>query len=315
VPYLPRPGAAAPEPPAEPLLRLTLSCLRCGRTGAFEFESAFLSPDPEAASRIGWDGVLLPTIVRCPACGAEDDYALNGDTPLVLTAELLKVTSGVPSRVQVALCQLWDGTVVHRSLQGLQRLRALADQQPASGEAWRRLGNYCEKIHRLDEAERAWRRAVEVDADEGEAAFSLAALLAGRGDVPGALTYIGASLERLPRRAELTPEARRQFLQAILEMIREYLEHSRAELALMAVLDDGGTGTEHAVTMSSVSLRRVADWGRLLDILAGGRVFAASLTSDIPAEETILERILAAPQRPSAAARNREKARRKRARR
>ena len=298
-------------------MRLNLKCLSCGRTWFFELEHAFVSPDPQGASNEGWDGVLLSTIVRCPTCGAEDSYALAGDAQLVILGELVKATSGAESRVRIALCRIWDGTIVHRASHGLKRLRELAEQQPASGEAWRRLGNYCEKIDLAAEAESAWRRAVEVDEGEGEAAFSLATLLAGRGDVAGALHYIDASLKRLPRRAKLSPGQRRTFLRAVLEMLREFLTLSKHELALMVALDSGGAGDERVVTLSSIALRRIRSWDRLLDLLAGGTTFAASLVTELPEEETILERLLSAPPRstpiakgPASVGRKRKRARR-----
>ena len=59
-----------------------------------------------------------------------------------------------------------------------------------SAEAWYTLGRHMQRSGRLDEAARAYRRALEVDADYTEAKNGLAAVTAGKGDIDQAIAIL-----------------------------------------------------------------------------------------------------------------------------
>ncbi len=76
-------------------------------------------------------------------------------------------------QVNVGRVVLGDGTIARRPTQALGHARALAEAS-GTGEAWRRLGNLHERFDEPDAAAAAWRRALERDPAELEAAYSLA---------------------------------------------------------------------------------------------------------------------------------------------
>ncbi len=59
-----------------------------------------------------------------------------------------------------------------------------------SAEAWYTLGRHLQRSGRLDEAAKAYRRALEVDADYTEAKNGLAAVTAGKGDIDQAIAIL-----------------------------------------------------------------------------------------------------------------------------
>lgn len=59
-----------------------------------------------------------------------------------------------------------------------------------SAEAWYTLGRHMQRSGRLDEAAKAYRRALEVDADYVEARNGLAAVTAGKGDIDQAIAIL-----------------------------------------------------------------------------------------------------------------------------
>jgi tetratricopeptide (TPR) repeat protein len=279
------------------LLALKVKCSKCGHTFIHRCENALICP-PSENKDPDWDGIFLSSIVRCTRCGAEDDYELSPQARMKLLGEVLRSTfadeevAPPDERVMVGIAQLWDKSLVKRPSQGIARLRQIADSQPKNGEAWRRLGNMCERYGTMDEAEAAWRTAVEVDPKEAEAAYSLAKSLWEHGKSEESLRFVGETLRRYPK-AKLAPAYRRPLVEQILKIVREATALSVDSAALM-VSWASGVATGHAVvTVSSIELRQIRHWDRLADLLASDDVMVVSIVSEIPAERpTILERIL-----------------------
>lgn len=147
MPHLPATNAVT-DPDATDPIRCELRCNRCGRTATYEVPWATIHPNPEQCEAEGWDGILLGRVIACRACGAEDEYTVS---PLSKVVMVLRAAAAAhhrgesgdarDARVEIAVAQLGDGTLVRRASQAIAHLRALTQAQPESGEAWRRLGN------------------------------------------------------------------------------------------------------------------------------------------------------------------------------
>jgi hypothetical protein len=194
-------------------------------------------------------------------------------------------------RVILGCAALWDGTVIRRPSQGLSRLRALAAEQPASAEAWRRLGNLCERYGLPDEAEEAWRNAARNDDREWEAVFSLAKhLLDDRPDE--AFQFAREAVERLPR-ATIPSEKRLVFAHALTDILGVLLERTDEPIALMAMWPGARATSTATVHVSSVDLRDVTDGDRLAEFMARTDVVGMALTPELPTDKpTQLEQLL-----------------------
>jgi hypothetical protein len=277
-------------------LRLKVTCLQCGDSFTHRCEGAVVCP-PSENKELDWDGILLSSIVRCGRCGAVDAYELTGDARMWLLGGLLRstVVGGGPEgrgRIMMGRAQTYDGHLVKRPTQGIAHLRALCDAQPRNGEAWRRLGNMCERYGQLEEAESAWRTAVEVDPGEAEAAYSLATRLWGLGHLHEGLRFVGEVLKRYPR-ATFTPGMRRAMIGQVVDILREASAIATDVGALMVSWAAGKSAGQQVVTVSSIDFRHIRDWDRLADFLASGAVLAVGVVSEIPEERpTMLERVL-----------------------
>jgi tetratricopeptide (TPR) repeat protein len=254
-------------------------------------------PDVELCRGEGWDGVYLGRVIACMTCGAEDDYALTSSALMTLGAEVLRAAAGEDCPgFHLTVAKLWDGTVVRRASQALAVLRAAAAEQPERAESWRRLGNFALRCGRPDEAETSYRRAIEVDDREVEAAHSLAEMLWQADRVAEALAFVAKTIERLPG-CDSDPDLRLGMARSAIEMLRTGLELSPQPLALMACWSRGTAGRDPVVSVSSVDLRRLADaaWDRLGEFLGEETVVAARLTTDVPdpREESQLAELLA----------------------
>lgn len=72
-----------------------------------------------------------------------------------------------------------------------------------SAEAWYTLGRHMQRSGRLDEAAKAYRRALEVDADYVEAKNGLAAVTAGKGDIDQAIAILEELSKARPGQAHV----------------------------------------------------------------------------------------------------------------
>jgi len=269
-------------------------CRRCDHESKHEIRWALMHPEPEECEANGWDGVLLGRAVECPSCGVADDYALTPVAKLGLVARAI-ASGGVtsePTGVRIGVAGLFDGTVVRRPTQALDHLRKYVSEDPESGEAWRRLGNACNRYGREAEAEEAWLRAVKADAQECEAAFSLIERCRSTGRPDDATSFLQLAIERFGGARNLDAVLRRRMADAIANYL-EGLVHSNWPAALEAVWRDGALGNEPIVRMSAVDLSKITNWERLAAFLGSANLHALRLTADIPSEEyTQLESLL-----------------------
>jgi hypothetical protein len=278
-----------------PPLHIELHCNRCRKKARHEVPWVMWSPQADAEE---WDGIVLGKVIECRGCGAVDDYTLATMSKAVVAMLALAEAETSPERSEVqrtgrvimGLAALWDGTVFRRPSQGLAYLRELAARQPDNGEAWRRVGNLCERYGLPDEAEEAWRTAVCRDDREWEAVFSLAKHL--RHDRPDeAFSFLCQAVERLPR-ATIDAESRVLFARALVALIGRVLDYTDEPLALMAMWTGERNGSNPIVHASSVDLRDV-DGVSLAAFMARTDVVGMSLSPELPTDTpTQLGRLL-----------------------
>ena len=278
-------------------LILQLRCKSCRRIYNYEVPTVFLSPKRNELAKqdLGeWDGVMLSRIITCKNCGVDDEYEVTARAYLHLVAELRLLKTNKPvdrQRVLLGEARLFDGTIVRRPTQGLKHLRELAEADPKNGEVWRRLGNFNEKLERFEDAEEAWRESVEVDPKEIEAAWSLARLF-WMEQRPGAVDYVFLALAALPG-AKLEDEMHRTIAGSTVSMLQELAPFVSPPHAIMIAWNDGMVGDTAAVTFSSVDLRKIRRWDRLLDLLMSETTLSVGFTTELPEEEpTILQEML-----------------------
>ena len=290
---------------------LELRCTRCGTLSDTQAPIVALHPSPGTVDH-DWDGVMLPFIVHCATCGAEDEYELK---PAAL-AELRVRAARAGSRGSVVRAELrsWDGFVPRRPVEMLRHLLEIARRDPSCGEGWRRYGNVLEKLGRADGAEEAWKRAVETDENEFDAAVCLAVLShrTGTDDVweriACALQRCSAKHWRAARQAHA--DARRRLgshyevestgqRRMIIELLLDVLEARAAQDPVglevawsLGPYDPAESGGEIVVTLSGIDLSALTRWDRLAEFLESDLVIGAHLAAP-PEETTFLEAFLA----------------------
>jgi tetratricopeptide (TPR) repeat protein len=285
----------------EDTLVLDLRCTECGRTHSYEADQVFI--DPEALASEEPDALRARTfvdrIITCKSCGAVDDYELTSRAHLALLPRLMRLKDSADplgEQIVVARRQLYDGTVIVEPSKAIAYLEENASRHPLDGEAWRRLGNLCERYSEPKKAERAWRKAVEVDDTEAEAAYSLAEQL-WVAETPNveAFNFAIMALERLPG-TELDEESRWAVAFKMLDMLRAYLPVVDPPIALRAAWSDGHHGDSATLNMSEVDLRRIHDWDRLVELFAQEAFAVVQFTTDLPDNlPTMLERLINQP--------------------
>jgi hypothetical protein len=254
-----------------------------------------VSPDHAGGSG-DWDGILLSDVVTCPKCGAVDEYTIDSGSKLGLAARILGHThDGKPGRVAMGVSQLWDGTIVHRPTQALAHLRLLTETHPQSAQAFRCLGNACNRWQRIDEALAAWRRSCELDDNEIDAALNLASHFLEPHESPAeGFFYLRRAIAGIPS-AVRAGTVSGDIVRGACRLLSSVSEDCDDDIALMAAWSSGEYRNEPIVTMSAVDLRKVPDFERLADLAEAGQFIALGLTPDLPDEDetTNLERLLA----------------------
>jgi len=279
----------------KPLINLNLKCNQCGKNISESFAWVCIDTHHDEGDE-QWDGILVSHIVECPGCGTVDDYTVSNRSRLKLLTQLGGAFSKKKKneRVIPSISVLHDGTPIHRPSQGIARLRQIVSEDPQCAEAYRRLGNGCERWGLTEEAIAAWEKALELDSDEIESAYSLAIhYLYEAGDPLSSFIYFRKALANFPKALRQNPDVR--FLaEPLVDVLQNLLDVVADPIALMAAWSNGEIDENPVVNMSSVDLRRVGDFHLLADFLVNPDLMALDLTPEIPDDcPTILERLLA----------------------
>jgi tetratricopeptide (TPR) repeat protein len=278
----------------KPPLEIDVRCARCETVARVRTPWVTIDPRVKRGVEVGWDGVALGAIFTCAACGAVDAYEVVEESYRQLVRE--KETRLEP-RVIAGATQLWDGTDVRRPAAALVHLRQLTEARPESAEAWRRLGNFCERYGLRDEMIDAWKRAVEVGGDdEFEAVYSLAAhRFATETEQLSheAAELLRLAVQRFAKTSACRADRRIHFALNLAALLFDLAHVTRDPIVLMASWSGGLRGDAAAVHVSSAELGRLSRPDTLGPFLARTDLFALDVVHGRQSEgPTNLERLL-----------------------
>lgn len=283
-------------------MRMELACERCGRIYWYEVGQVFLHPDRQRCEKDGWDGVTFSRIIVCKNCGAEDEYSLTPRAHATLLGWFLAHEGDghrpLDPKSPVTMCvpTLYDGTIVRRPSLGLKALRAKVAARPTDGEAWRRLGNLARRYGKIEEAESAWRKALEVDPKELDAACELADLHLQKGRLGEAAAAVFDAVHRfhLAKRDDEARDMLAQVATAVLQAVGETVRERRELAVVWTERGQAAREKNRVVVFSSVDLWRFRHWEALQAFIRSGSVLAMGWSSEQDVEHpTMLERRLA----------------------
>jgi hypothetical protein len=137
----------------------------------------------------------------------------------------------------------------------------------------------------MGEAVTSWKKALDLDPADVEAAYSLATYCWGPGDRPAeGLAFLRRGLQAIPKAAALGREVREWGTQLV-RLLPDVLEGYEGPLALMAVWSEGELRGKPVVTLSSIDLGKVDDFERLAEFVTSAGFLGLDLTSELPQEE------------------------------
>lgn len=275
-------------------LAVELRCVHCSTVETVRVAWATIDPRVILSKDREWDGVALSQIITCASCGAVDEYEVSEDSYLLLALEA-KQKGG---RVTFGITRLSDGTEVRRPAAALAHLRAATVAQPTNPEAWRRLGDACERYHLKEESMAAWRKAVEVGPTEFEAAHSLTLQLfhdvaAGAATPSEAAQSLAVTVQRFTKPNAYPPEKRPGFAASLAKLLFHLADNVDNPVVLMASWNEGERDGEPIVSMSSAEIGRLTRRDTLAPFLAQGTLITlVLLLKRFSDEPTNLERLL-----------------------
>ena len=272
-------------------LDVGLACRECGASFEREVERIYI--DPDALEDLDGRENLLESatvsqIVECEACGTRDDYELAGRETLQLVLFLLGALESDDADLEshpVAPVQLRleDGTVFQRPTEGIEHLEEAIEAHPEEGRLHRRLGELYATFQEDERAVEAWQRALEVDDTELEAAHRLADHFWYRGDFDRATDTITEALSRVPE-TELSGDAGRRTVDALLEFLRDVLEIRERPLVLEATWQP--EDADNSSVSGALELDSFDRWSKLATSLRDQHVRQLSFHRDPPDEPT-----------------------------
>ncbi len=211
----------------EPGMHLLLKCKVCGRERPYTFPTVYydLGTARDDAKRAKYSPVVIPQHVTCSKCGAVDQYELGPMSELSVTLNLMAERKrGMPNpfprdqRIQsMEFTTRWGS--MHPQ-EAIARYDAEILRQPDSVELYIGYGNVLKFIGHWDEAEAAYRRAVELAPDNPEGWMCLAQVAGAKRDFPAAISHWEKVLEVTPRSPQDAVQ-RRQFTEAARDSLRE----------------------------------------------------------------------------------------------
>lgn len=261
-----------------PPLKLQLLCNACGKKQRETFAWACIDPGHDTADK-SWDGIVLSHTFRCKKCKTVDDYTLEPLAKLGLAVQALVGKEVARTAVIPGAMRLWDGSFARRPSQTIAHLRKLADER-GTAEAWRRLGNGCDKFGEDAQAVAAWTHAMELDAEELDAAWSLFnwhANHTGLGDF--ALEYLKHAVAAFAPALKKDP-ANGRFAGPLATEMVAMANSCPAPLSIAAVWFEGEQNGQVVVNASQAELVGLRKVERLEQFLLSGDLIGLTLTLD-----------------------------------
>ncbi len=203
--------------------RYTLTCKECERTYTYEVETIYIHPDVASDEDRKWSGMLPGRIVECKNCGTADRYRLTEETFDIIYRRLSgqHTTSGGPT-IQSKRWERPDGSPLKRPSEGVEEWKQYAEDHPEQADVWKQYGELASAFSMPEEAERAYRRVLELSSGDFEPLFELAPLVAKNAeedsDRDRVLELLNRSLQKF---CELSAENQRKQSGAVVETLRD----------------------------------------------------------------------------------------------
>lgn len=245
---------------------LALDCGACGERGRYRAGRVLIDPERLRGDPDG--SVAFTGVFGCRRCGAEGPWKLPTMTRIALLGKLIAKRDDVIAGKLV----LFDGTTVRTGAEAVRHLRALLEKDPESAFLWDRLGNAYQTGGVLDEAVRAWERAIAIDEDALESHYSLGLLGAEVGLFGEALPHLHAVLALArKKRSSIPKEKLRHLVKDALEALLKIRTESGDEVDVFPPPEPSTQAEQKEVTvyLTSFDLSREAEWDRFADVTIG----------------------------------------------
>ncbi|MFB6264141.1 MAG: hypothetical protein ABEL76_11030, partial [Bradymonadaceae bacterium] len=280
-------------------LQVELRCLECDRRYNYEVEQLYIDPealDDESGVEDYFRNAIVSRIVECKNCGALDRYELTERNRSRLTSTILPILMEEDpdwgeSPLVPAKLRLGDGTDIERPAEGIETLRHRAEAAEDDSTLWRRLGNFCDRFGREDDARSAWRTACEVDETEVHAPYQLADSLWFEGDLDAAIGRLLEALERMPK-ADLPKPARERIAEELADFLRQAADLNDEPLVLRAAWTPAeGRGLD--IESGTAVVGEIENWKRFESLLAKNFFHVVSFDHEPPEESpTPLQKLI-----------------------
>ena len=250
---------------------IPLRCGRCGREGRYRVGTVMVGPPATGRSSSEWpseEHFGFRGYFRCEHCDGGGPWSFTDETH----AELLPLVQRAAARpgegpVQLAVLQLFDGTVVRYASEAEAHLLRLIEERPDDPFLHDRLANVYEGGGRPDLARPAYERAAALDPGYAPALFSLGQMQLDAGRLEESAELLHRALRAARRTTGLGGEERRLIARGAIESLLEIHERSGGRIDFLPSARPGEAGGPRKTAKPDVGtydLSREDDWERLV---------------------------------------------------
>ena len=219
--------------------RLSLVCGVCGATGRYDVGTVMINPsvakarDPDAIKQaVGFTGYF-----RCRKCDAGGPWELPAETVMQVTALMIAAMSGMEDVPLVFGCTAtFDKQITRYATDGEAHLKKLIEREPERAFLWVRLGNIYSHGGENERAEKAYRRAMELDPKDIEVHFMLGQLLIKTARPLEAVPNLHAVLENVRDARQVSKELRRSLVRGAIELLLQAHAESNGQIDLLPTM-------------------------------------------------------------------------------
>lgn len=219
---------------------LTLICGVCGASGRYKVGTVLLNPMKAKASKAEdiADAVGFTGYFRCRKCDAGGPWKLPVETTAYLTMMLMLSVDGAEDVPLIPGCiATFDKRTFRYATEGEAHLKQLIDREPQRAFLWVRLGNLYSHASVHDRAEKAYRRALELDPEDIEAHAMLGDLLVETGRRLEAVPNWHAVLRNVREAHQLNKDLRRNLARRAIEQLLAAHAESKGQIDLLPTVD------------------------------------------------------------------------------
>lgn len=216
---------------------IALICTACGATGKYKVGTVTIDPVAARSSdgiehAIGFTGYF-----RCRKCDAGGPWELTGDTMLRLMALIIAATEEVEEVPLIIGCPAtFDKKPMRYATDGETHLKSLIDKEPERAFLWTRLGNLYNHAEVPDRAEKAYKRAIELDPADIEAHSMLGQLLFETGRSLESVPNFHAVLKNARGARKLDKNLRRSLVRNSIELLLAAHAEANGQIELLPTI-------------------------------------------------------------------------------